>query len=1130
MIGLLFSFLIKKEELYIAYIYSHDESAIFYDHNHGKYQAINFYAERINKYGGVNGKRLVFLRYNDQGDPETAKNIAEEIVKENKVLAVVSQSDDSILEKTQSIYEKAEIPVLSAISQIKSDNHWLFQLRPSIDDYALYMANYTKSILKKNKVTIISSIDSPKIALTNAFATAFTQLGGEVINEFNISGVAAALKSRTHRVLDQLASDVKSDQQHLFLLTTPARLSAPFLVEFRRKGFNNTILSMNRDLANHFSIKDYPEEHHNLGYFTENVYVPSELLLDSISRPNLALVKKDYVLHHGHIISHDDMSSVLSAIYIIRALQQHESMRGNDRSSYINFEEKDEDKLSLGKMRLFLQEVFSERNPWFNQHYQGDISILNMGLFKEGELITAPINLRPVSQHDIDDFEMLFSKNQLIDVGHKVLYPTPLVYSGISMNRISDVKMSHKVTYYLDFYLWFRYADNVSEEENIEFLNAVVPTSLHRALDNHKDEAEDNKKDQDNNKESKEKDYTISAELIKSVDRYGEKYRRYHVRGYFETVQPKNYALGQQNAYVKFRHQQLNRYRLGFASDYINSNQGVFALEQDVINPDDIVDSSGLQLAYTFNYIGFSDKISLGSPESFYESNSFSKFTAEYRLAPSLWSFKGTLARINLLLSGHDEQVRLSLIILLLSIFVALFIFSIYAQHRRALAHVATLWWFLQLPLIYLILVLGNFALSQLLYNIVLSDWGNQHTDEIELIILYMQYSVSILWWLVPAYYLSSAISHFIWRPMTHQTGTDVPLVVRLFVQAIIYGSAILAIMSFVFNVTVTGLAATSGLLAIIFALSSKIDLSNIMAGLGISLSKIFKLGDWVKIGDVEGQVVEMTPRSTRILTSNASIINVPNVTVASEVIENYNQPTPVFRLSLVVALETNYTVSRIEKILLAAVAVTDEVLETPEPAVIFEGQSETGKQFQLVFFISNYAKQHYLWQATWRQVWQHLELAGVSMIMPPHDILESNTSQRSRLAKLAILKRIDALNYLSESALQDLADKLYSRYYQCDELILAADEHFIVLGIVVEGVVSYKKLIHQHWRDIDRIGAGSLFGATSLLDQPITEGAVVAKTDTIVLLLENVDFSILSAAVAEVEPTHSARYLSDEV
>ncbi|HHC73889.1 MAG TPA: mechanosensitive ion channel, partial [Thiothrix sp.] len=678
------------------------------------------------------------------------------------------------------------------------------------------------------------------------------------------------------------------------------------------------------------------------------------------------------------------------------------------------------------------------------------------GLFKKGELITAPINLRPVSQHDIDDFETRFNKNQLIDITNKSLYPTPLVYSGISMNRISNVKMSHKVTYYLDFYLWFRYADNVPEAENIEFLNAVVPTSLYKAIENHNDDVENNKKNNKDNKEREEKDYTISAELIKSIDRYGEKYRRYHVRGYFETVQPKNYALGQQNAYVKFRHQHLNRYRLGFASDYINSNQGVFALEQDAVNADDIVDSAGLQLAYTFNYIGFSEKISLGSPESFYESNSFSKFTAEYRLAPSLWSFKGALARINLLLSGHNEQVRISLIILLLSIVVALFIFSIYAQHRRALAHIATLWWLLQLPLVYLILVLGNFVLSQLLYNIVLSDWGNQHTDEIELMILYMQYSVSILWWLVPAYYLSSAINHFIWRPVTHQTGTDVPLVLRLFVQAIIYGSAILAIMSFVFNVTVTGLAATSGLLAIIFALSSKIDLSNIMAGLGISLSKIFKLGDWVKIGDVEGQVVEMTPRSTRILTSNASIINVPNVTVASEVIENYNQPTSVFRLSLVLELETNYTVSRIEKLLLAAVAVTDEILETPEPAVMFKGQGKIGKQFQLVFFINDYAKQHDLWQATWRQVWQHLELAGVNMIMPLHDVLESNNSNKSRLAKLAILKHIDALNHLSEAAMQHLADKFSSRYYQCDELILAADEHFTVFGIVVEGVVSY--------------------------------------------------------------------------
>jgi len=1109
-IGFLLSFSIKKEELYIAFIYSHDADDIMHENKHEKYQAISFYKERINKYGGIDGKKLVFLKYNDEGDIQRAKNIAKTIVAENKVVAVVSQSANNTLAATQAIYEAANIPVISSVSQIESASDWLFQLKPSVEDYAIYVANYTKTILNKNKVIIVSSVDDPKERLINAFKKEFVKLGGEITIELNISGVGAALTSRINRVIDQIDNHLNDDLNPFIFLATPARLSAPFLVNFRRQNYHTHILSLNRDLGSYFSVKDYPEEYRARGYFTENIYVASELLLDSINHPNLALVTKDYDLHHQHIILHDDMSSVLAATFITKILQRHSSILNSDNQ----------------KIRIFLQEILGEKSHWFNAKHRGNASVLSMGVFKDNTLVTAPINLSPVFNSDIDNFNALVKNNKLINIQNITLYPTQLVYTGVSMNHISDVRMSHKVTYYLDFYLWFRYTESLEQADNIEFLNAVESTTLYDAIENDKRKNKDNIKESSDNEELN--DYSVFAELIRSITINGENYRRYRVKGYFETVKPKNYALGQQNAYVKFRHQQLNRYKLGFASDYTNSNKGVFALEENNINTGDIVNSSGLQLAYTFNYMGLSEKIALGSPEMFYESNEFSKFVAEYRLSPSLWSFQGVLARINLALSGHNEQIRMSLIICLLSILVALFIFSIYAQHRRSLAHIATFFWFLQLPLIYLILVLGNFVLSQLLYSIILSNWGGQHIDAIELMILYLQYSVSILWWLMPAYYLTSAINHFIWQPVRYQTGSDIPLVLRLFVQAVIYGAAILAIMSFVFNVTVTGLAATSGLLALIFALSSKIDLSNIMAGLGISLSKIFKLGDWVKIGDIEGQVVEMTPRSTRILTFNASIINIPNVTVASEVIENYNQPTPVFRLSISLELEAIYTVQRIEKILLAAVATTDEILEDPQPSVIFKGQGELGQKFQLVFFISDYARQHYLWQATWRQIWQHLTLAGIKMPIPIHEVLESNNMQTSDVAKLAIIKKIHLLSHLSDQGMQHLANKLYSRYYQSDELIVAADEYFNVLGIVVEGVISYKRLINQRWQEVDRIGAGSIFGATSLLDQTIIEGAVVAKTDSVVLLLSNVDFPVLLEAISAVEPTQPPRYLRE--
>jgi small-conductance mechanosensitive channel len=188
-------------------------------------------------------------------------------------------------------------------------------------------------------------------------------------------------------------------------------------------------------------------------------------------------------------------------------------------------------------------------------------------------------------------------------------------------------------------------------------------------------------------------------------------------------------------------------------------------------------------------------------------------------------------------------------------------------------------------------LLLGELVLSEFIYNLRYLPIGINSVDEINIAMIYLKNVIAILWWIIPAYYITSAFEHLLWRPIEIRTEAKIPNVLRLFIIVIVYALAGLGILSFVLEVTMTSLAATSGVIAIVFALASKIDLSNIIAGLGISFAKTIHINDWVKINDVTGKVVEMTPRATKLLTVNSSLIIIPNTAVASAVIENYNRP-----------------------------------------------------------------------------------------------------------------------------------------------------------------------------------------------------------------------------------------------
>lgn len=87
------------------------------------------------------------------------------------------------------------------------------------------------------------------------------------------------------------------------------------------------------------------------------------------------------------------------------------------------------------------------------------------------------------------------------------------------------------------------------------------------------------------------------------------------------------------------------------------------------------------------------------------------------------------------------------------------------------------------------------------------------------------------------------------------------------------------------FNPTtlITGL----GIGGLAVALAAKDALSNVFGSLTILLDQPFQIGDWIKVGDVEGNVEYVGMRSTRIRTFYNSLLTVPNSELITSSIDN---------------------------------------------------------------------------------------------------------------------------------------------------------------------------------------------------------------------------------------------------
>ncbi|MGZ3691569.1 MAG: mechanosensitive ion channel family protein, partial [Pseudobdellovibrio sp.] len=85
------------------------------------------------------------------------------------------------------------------------------------------------------------------------------------------------------------------------------------------------------------------------------------------------------------------------------------------------------------------------------------------------------------------------------------------------------------------------------------------------------------------------------------------------------------------------------------------------------------------------------------------------------------------------------------------------------------------------------------------------------------------------------------------------------------------------------FGVNVTALLAGLGIGGVALAFAAQDTVSNVFGTITIILDRPFKLGDAIKIGDVEGSIYEVGFRSTRIKTYYNSIVSIPNSVVAKE-------------------------------------------------------------------------------------------------------------------------------------------------------------------------------------------------------------------------------------------------------
>src|SRR6266545_1357177 len=106
--------------------------------------------------------------------------------------------------------------------------------------------------------------------------------------------------------------------------------------------------------------------------------------------------------------------------------------------------------------------------------------------------------------------------------------------------------------------------------------------------------------------------------------------------------------------------------------------------------------------------------------------------------------------------------------------------------------------------------------------------------------------------------------------------------------QEFIVIGLLLVVATFVFH---DKLLTTSAVSAVVIGFALQDTLGNAFAGLAIQSEKPFNIGHWVRVGEFEGRVAEVTWRATKLRTKSGNFVVLPNNIVSKEAITNYSEP-----------------------------------------------------------------------------------------------------------------------------------------------------------------------------------------------------------------------------------------------
>lgn len=171
----------------------------------------------------------------------------------------------------------------------------------------------------------------------------------------------------------------------------------------------------------------------------------------------------------------------------------------------------------------------------------------------------------------------------------------------------------------------------------------------------------------------------------------------------------------------------------------------------------------------------------------------------------------------------------------------------------------------------------------------------------------------------------------------------------------------------------------------VLLSLGSTSAVAHGVAGTILTYMRAFQVGDFVRIGNDVGEVVEKTLLITRVCTQKNEVITIPNGTVLGGVVVNYSSEARKSGVIFHTVATIGYSAPwrKVHELLISAALETEDILHDPPPFVLQTALNDFYVSYELNAYTAKPRNMQNIYSALHQNIQDRFNEAGVEINSP---------------------------------------------------------------------------------------------------------------------------------------------------